>query len=382
MVFSMNLDELRGRIDEIDRQILNLFLSRMELVQQIADYKAKNGLPVYQPKREEELLNRIGNLAGEDLRVPARMLFSSIMDISKAVQSHTLADEGELSAMLTQAVQNPEPIAQGATVACQGVKGAYSFLAAAHLVKDPERICYDRFSDVCDAVKSGRCRYGVLPLENSSAGSVGEVYDLLSQGGLYIIKAYDLKVTHCLLGTAGARAEDVRKVYSHPQALSQCSEFFAAHRNIEAIPCTNTAVAAQEVAKRGDASCAALAHAECAALYGLSILKTDVQNNDNNQTRFVLVSKTPVVYPDAHRIALMLRTAHTPGALYRVMSRFAAQGLNITKIESRPIPERPFEFMFFFEFDGNVGMEGVRSLLQSLSGDLAAFCFLGNYPLS
>ncbi len=382
MVFSMNLDELRSGIDEVDRELLRLFLRRMELVQQVADYKAANNLPIYQPKREEELLARIGQLAGKELSVPSQMLFAAMMDISKAVQHHSIADEGELSSMLNRAVQAPPPIADGAVVACQGVRGAYSYLAAAHLVNNPERICCDRFSDVYDAVLSGRARYGVLPLENSSAGSVGEVYDLLSRGGVYILKAYDLTVTHCLLGKPEARTENVRTVYSHPQALSQCSEFFAAHRGITEMPCTNTAVAAQQVSQQGDLTCAALAHEECAALYGLHILARNVQNNDNNQTRFILISKTPAVYPDARRIALMLKTAHTPGSLYRVMSRFAARGMNITKIESRPIPERPFEFMFFFEFDGNVAADGVRALLQSLDNDPGTFRFLGNYALT
>lgn len=382
MVFSMNLDELRSGIDEVDRELLRLFLRRMELVQQVADYKAANNLPIYQPKREEELLARIGQLAGKELSVPSQMLFAAMMDISKAVQHHSLADEGELAAMLSRAVHSPEPIAEGAVVACQGVRGAYSYLAAAHLVNRPERVCYDRFSDVCDAVLSGKARYGVLPLENSSAGSVGEVYDLLSRGGVYIIKAYDLTVTHCLLGKPEADALQVRTVYSHPQALSQCSEFIAAHRDITEMPCTNTAVAAQQVSQQGDLTCAALAHEECAALYGLHILARNVQNNDNNQTRFILISKTPAVYPDARRIALMLKTAHTPGSLYRVMSRFAARGMNITKIESRPIPERPFEFMFFFEFDGNVAADGVRALLQSLDNDPGTFRFLGNYALT
>ncbi len=381
MVFRMNLDELRSGIDEVDRELLRLFLRRMQLVQEVASYKSAHNLPIYQPKREEALLEHIGQLAGERYSTPARMLFAAIMDISKALQHHEAENKGELSALLAKAAACPEPIESQAAVACQGVRGAYSYLAAAHLVQDPERICYDRFSDVCDAVRGGDCRYGVLPLENSSAGSVGEVYDLLSRGGLYIIKSYDLRVTHCLLGIPGARAEEVRMVYSHPQALSQCSEFFSRNRQIDAVPCTNTAVAAQEVARQQDPARAALAHEECAALYGLNILQAGVQNNDNNQTRFILVSKTPAVYPDAHRIALMLRTAHTPGSLYRVMSRFAAQGLNITKIESRPIPEQPFEFMFFFEFDGNVAATEVRTLLQSLDNESGTFCFLGNYPL-
>ncbi|MFA9381812.1 MAG: prephenate dehydratase, partial [Acetanaerobacterium sp.] len=296
-------------------------------------------------------------------------------------QHHTLAGEGALSRLLEQATENPEPIGAGATVACQGVRGAYSYLAAAHLVEGPARICYERFEDVFAAVKSGECRYGVLPLENSSAGSVGQVYDLLKQGGLYIIKEYDLQVTHCLLGLAGGRLEDIRQVYSHPQALSQCGDFFSKNRGIEAVPCSNTAAAAQAVAQKNDPACAALAHADCAALYGLDILKSNVQNSENNLTRFILLSQTPCAYQDAERIALMLKTSHTPGSLYRMMSRFAARGLNITKLESRPIPERPFEFMFFFEFDGNVRSAGVRALLESLSGEPETFRFLGNYAL-
>lgn len=377
----MELDMLRDRIDVTDRELLRLFKQRMELVRRVAEYKASHGLPVYQPQREQELLDRVAVLAGEDYAGSARMLFTAIMDISKALQHTALAEDGALDALLEQAVRTRAPAAAGASVACQGVRGAYSYLAAAHLVSQPQRHCFERFSDVRDAVLDGRCRYGVLPLENSSAGSVGEVYDLLSLGGLYIVKAYDLSVSHCLLGVPGARLEQVRRVYSHPQALSQCGDFFAANRSLEAVACANTAVAAQEVAQRADPAEAALAHGECAALYGLNILLADVQSAVDNRTRFILVSKSPEVPENASRIALMLKTAHTPGALYRVMSRFAARGFNITKIESRPIPEQPFEFMFFFEFDGSVAAEEVRLLLQSLGGDCVTFRFLGNYPL-
>ncbi len=374
-----NLDELRNEIDQTDREILKQFARRMELVEQVAAYKMANNLPVYQPKREEALLDRVGELAGERLRIPAQMLFTALMDISKSSQHRAIG--GEIAAMLERAAQNIAPLPEGARVACQGVKGAYSYAAAARLLPLPQRVCYERFDDVFAAVKSGECEYGVLPIENSSAGSVTQVYDLLTDGGLYIIKAYDLPITHCLMGVKGASLGGVKRVYSHPQALSQCSGFFATHREIEAVPCSNTAAAAKAVAEEGDMSAAALANEECAALYGLDILNTDVQNERNNITRFILLSSAPAAYEEADRIALIFRVAHRPGSLHRFISRFAALGLNVTKIESRPIPQKPFEFQFFFEFNGNTRSEEVRALLQSLSDESESFRFVGNYSV-
>lgn len=376
-----DLTQLRAEIDQTDEQLLALFKRRMALVQEVAAYKSKNNLSVYQPDREEKLLERIGALAGEELRVPAQMLFASLMDISKASQQ-VVAPDGALAQLLQRAAEHPQPVPEGATVACAGVEGAYSYVAAGHLVSNPKRVCCERFEDVFAAVESGECLYGVLPLENSSAGSVTQVYDLLRQDGCYIVKSYNLKITHSLLGVPGARMSDIRRVYSHPQALAQCSGFFSHNRGLSAQSYSTTAAAAQYVAQQGDKTAAALAGEDCARLYGLTVLDTDVQNAENNYTRFILITKTPAVYQEADRIALVLKLSHTPGSLYRLISRFAARGVNLTKIESRPIPEVPFEFLFYFEFDGNIRQNNVRELLESLSSELEYLRFLGNYRIN
>ncbi|SDN84266.1 bifunctional chorismate mutase/prephenate dehydratase [Acetanaerobacterium elongatum] len=374
-----DLNQLRVEIDQTDEQLLALFKQRMGLVKEVAAYKAANSLPVYQPEREKLLLKRVGELAGEEYRIPAQMLFTSIMDISKANQQ--VAAPGALTQMLLQAAENSQPIPGGATVACAGVEGAYSYVAAGRLLQEPNRVCFERFEDVFAAVVSGRCRYGVLPIENSSAGSVTQVYDLLRSDGCYIVKSYNLKITHSLLGVPGAKLGDITRVYSHPQALAQCGGFFSQNRQITGIPYSTTAAAAQYVSQLGDKTAAALAGEDCARLYGLEVLNSEVQNAENNYTRFILITKTPAAAPEANRIALVLKLSHTPGALHRLISRFAARGLNLTKIESRPIPEVPFEFLFYFEFDGNVRQPKVRELLENLNSELEYLRFLGNYAV-
>lgn len=374
-----DLNQLRMEIDQTDEQLLQLFKQRMGLVKQVAAYKAANNLPVYQPEREELLLKRVGELAGEEYSIPAQMLFTSIMDISKASQQ--VAAPGALTQMLLEAAEGAQPIPRGATVACAGVEGAYSYIAAGRLLREPNRVCFERFEDVFAAVLSGQCQYGVLPIENSSAGSVTQVYDLLRSDGCYIVKSYNLKITHALLGVAGAKLSDITRVYSHPQALAQCDGFFSHNRQITALPYSTTAAAAQYVSQLGDKTVAALAGEDCARLYGLEVLNSEVQNAENNYTRFILITKTPAAAPEADRIALVLKISHTPGSLHRLISRFAARGLNLTKIESRPIPEVPFEFLFYFEFDGNVRQPKVRQLLENLSSELEYLRFLGNYAV-
>ena len=235
------------------------------------------------------------------------------------------------------------------------------------------------FEGVFNAVDKGLCRYGVLPLENSSAGSVTAVYDLMKEYNFHIVRGIRLRVSHCLLARPGVKMEQIREVVSHEQALNQCSKLLASLPNVKITVCENTAAAARLVAESGRDDIAALSSRGCAGLYGLKVLKDRVQNSDSNYTRFICISNKPEIYPGADKISLMATLPHQPGSLYRLITRFASLELNLTKLESRPIPGSDFEFRFYFDLEGWVGDPAVKALLGSLQEEMDEFVFLGNY---
>lgn len=229
-------------------------------------------------------------------------------------------------------------------------------------------------------LKADRSSFGVLPIENSSAGSVTQVYDLLCNHNFYIVRAVEVSVDNCLLGVKGASLEDIRCAYSHPQALSQSSDFLA-NRDIKACPDANTAIAAQRIAKLNDKSVGVVASRDAANEYGLDILAADINNCENNRTRFILISKDLIITDNADRISLSFIIEHTTGSLYRILSRFVESGLNLTKIESRPVKSGDFEYRFYLDFTGSVRDPKVLSLISSLNCELSEFVFLGNYEV-
>ena len=235
------------------------------------------------------------------------------------------------------------------------------------------------FKSVFAAVRDGLCRYGVLPIENSTAGSVKEVADLVAESGLYIVRSLRLKVDHCLLAKKGAKLSNIREIYSHGQAIAQCDRFLHGLTGVKVIPCENTAVAAKIVAESGRDDIAALSSVNCADLYGLSVLKDDVQDRANNYTRFICVSRALEIYPGADRTSIMLALPNKPGALYRVLARFSALGVNMVKLESRPMPERDFEFVFYLDLDKPVAAPELAELLRELENSCREFRYLGSY---
>ena len=242
------------------------------------------------------------------------------------------------------------------------------------------RILYFRhFDGVFQAVQSGMCQYGVLPIENSSYGSVAQVYDLMRNHKFHIVRSIKLCVRHALLAKHGVALEDVKEIFSHEQALGQCSAYLKAHPEIKVTVCENTAAAARMVAESGRRDIAAISSVHCAELYGLHVLESKVQNNDNNYTRFICISKDLEIYPGANKISLMLSTQHRPGALYSLLAKFAALGINLTKLESRPSPGSDFEFIFYFDMEASVMSDTVLSMLSELMVEPDVFVFLGNY---
>ena len=374
----MELKDYRAKIDEIDAQIAHLFAERMQAAEAIADYKAQNHLPIYHPAREREVLLSASQAAAPYSR-EARVVFGAMMDVSRSRQAARLAGESPLTQAISRAVaETPATFPQNATVACQGIEGAYSHQAANRLFALPQILFFQRFDGVFQAVEKGLCRYGVLPIENSSAGSVTEVYDLMKGRDFSIVRGTRLHIVHALL-TRGAKLGQIREVISHEQAVRQCAPFLKAHPEIRVTLCANTAVAAQTVANSGRDDLAAIASPACAELYGLTALPDSIQASDNNHTRFIVISKKPEIYPGANRISLMLTLPHVAGSLYRMIARFSALEMNLLKLESRPIPGRDFEFMFYFDVEASCANPEVLSLLAELESTVSQFAFLGNY---
>lgn len=372
-----NLDELRKEIDKIDAQLLPLLTQRLGYAKQVAQYKHQAGLPVLNAVREKEILDRVGTAAGE-FGGASKVIFSTIMDVSRALQHQMLGGGAELRKQIHAALQTTQEAAHP-VIACQGVPGAYSSAAAQILFPGTQILFYEQFEDVFQAIQKGEADYGIIPVENSSAGSVHESYDLLIKYKFYIAAALELPITHCLLGIKGSRTEDIREVRSHPQGLLQCNEFIQKHK-LTAISCSNTAVAAEAIAALNNPAVAAIASRQSADLYGLDILEEGIQTNQNNSTRFIAISKQMKIDRDADKISMFFSLPHTTGSLYSTLSRFAVRGLNLTKIESRPIQGSKFQYYFYLDFTGNVRDEETINLLCALHDELPAFSFLGNFP--
>ena len=377
----MELSDIRSRIDDIDDELLRLFAERMGLAADVARAKAGTGKAVFDPAREREKLARVAAEAPEGLRPQAIALFSLLMSMNKAEQQRILAggNPTTTSSLMRRALKgNDEPFPATASVACQGVEGAYSQIAASKLFRVPSISFFSTFEGVFRAVSEGLCEFGVLPIENSTAGSVNAVYDLLAAHSFYIVRSLRLKIDHNLLAKPGCALADIREVYSHEQAIAQCADYLECI-GVKATACENTARAAEAVARSNRRDVAALSSRDCAALYGLDIIDANVQDSDNNYTRFVVISAEPTIYPGASRTSLMLTLSHEPGSLFRVLERFYALDINLVKLESRPIPGRDFEFMFYFDVDCPVGAASLGTLLDGLGDVCESFTYFGSY---
>ena len=376
----MELSEYRARIDAIDDEMVRLFAERMEVAAGIAAYKKENNLPVLDMRREKEKLLQIAEKTPEGLKDYAVSLYSLIFELSRSCQSRLLGTKSELTEQIETALKETPPLFPGhAVVACQGVEGSYQQLACERLFKLPNIFYFASFGAVFSAIEKGLCQYGVIPVENSTAGSVNAVYDLMMKHNFRIVRSVRLKIDHNLLVKPGTKWEDVREIYSHEQAISQCAAFLQQHPGIRVVPCENTAVAAKMVADSSRRDIAALSSRECMRLYNLEALAESVQDQGNNHTRFICISKDLEIYPGADRSSLMLTLPHQPGSLYKLLSRFYALGINMNKLESRPMPERNFEFMFYFDLETSVYSPEFRQLMAELPSLCDSFSYLGSY---
>lgn len=376
----MNLEELRLRIDAIDKSIIENVTERMKIAGDIARYKKENGLPILDSKRERDKLSAISDLSGDDMKAYMRVLYSLMFELSRSYQASINNPLPSLYSEITSAIENtPRLFPESCTVACQGVEGANSTAACERMFKSPSIMYMKDFKSVFDAVESGLCRYGVIPLENSTAGSVNSVYDLMISKRFTIVKSARIRIEHNLLAKPDTDLSEIREIFSHEQAIRQSSDFLDTFKGVKITSCENTAVAAEMIAKSDRRDVAAISSYSCAELYGLKCLKRSIQNNDNNHTRFVCISRDLEIYPGADRTTLMMVLPHKPGSLYKTLARLYALGINLLKLESRPIPNRDFEFMFYFDLETSVYSTEFVRLICELEGMCEEFRYLGSY---
>ena len=375
----MELSEIRTKIDAVDDQLLDLFLQRMALSEEVAAYKNEHHLPILNKQREREILAKVTERAGDRERY-AYHLYSTLFELARSRQAELVSEPTQVEEQIKAALAAGGDIfPQTGLVACQGVEGANSQVACDRILPRGNIVYVKSFSAVVAAVESGFCKFGVLPIENSSNGSVRSVYSLLQEHNLSVVRSARLCIRHELLALPGVKMEDITEIYSHEQAIGQCGKFLNGLNSVKVTPCGNTAAAAKMVAESGSRHAAAISSHPCAALYGLECVNGHIQDSDNNYTRFICVAKDPAIYAGANRISLIIAFENRPGALYEIISKLAALDINLTKLESCPVAGSDFEFIFLLELDASVKDPSVLAMLKEMERTCAQFQFLGNY---
>lgn len=376
----MDMTDYRNRIDEIDAKLTELFQERMDTAAEIAAYKKEHGLPVFDPSRERAKLSDIASKVRPEFQGFAESLYSTIFDLSRSYQRKLNSPRNETQLKITEALENtPQLFPERPFVACQGVEGAYSQHACTRIFKAPNIMYFSSFEGVFRAIDQGLCKYGVLPLENSTAGSVNRIYDLMMQYDFSIVRSARIKVDHCLLVNDGAQISDIKEVISHEHALTQCENFLKTMPGVKITAVENTAAAARKVMESGRRDLACLSSRDCAELYSLKCLRAGVQDSGSNFTRFICISKKLEIYPGADRTSIMLALPHRPGALYSALGRLYALGINLIKLESRPLSGSDFEFMFYFDLETSVYSDAFMQVFSDIEGMCSTYKYLGSY---
>lgn len=368
----MDLNQLREQINDVDDKIAELFVRRMSLCSEVSKYKLQNNMPIFQEDREKAVLRRIADKCPQELKSSSQVLYQTIMDISKCRQySEFFADRNTIE------YQVPD-FSKACKVAVPGTSGSFSHIACTKLFKNGEADFYDHFEDVFESVDKGLADFGIVPIANSTAGSVSTTYELLKKYDLKICGTTKIRISHCLAAKKGSKLSEIVIVYSHEQALAQCSEFIKKN-GFKAHGFANTALAAEYVSKSDAGDIAALCSQECAKLNGLDILATDVVNAKENFTKFIIISKQTLCSQNADIVSVSLSLPHERSALYRLLTKFSVAGLNLLMIESRPLANTDFDAVFYLDFQGSIGDPQVAMLINELEQDLSYFKFLGNY---
>ncbi len=374
----MDLTELREQIDEIDAQIVSLYEQRMEVCRDVAEYKLGTGRKVFDSKREAEKIEKVKAMTHNEFNSQGvEELFEQLMSMSRKLQYRMIAEKEGMGRLPFIGVEHFD--IANARVVFQGSEGSYSQEAMFRFFGEQvNSIHVDTFRDAMSAIDEGRADYAVLPIENSTAGIVSEIYDLLVEYENYIVAEQILKIEHCLLALPGAKKEDITRVYSHPQSLMQCARYLQG-TEWQQISMKNNAFAAEKVAREKDKTQAAIAGEHAAAAYGLTVLEREINQSDTNSTRFIIVTNQKIFKKDAGKISLCFEIPHRSGSLYHILSHFIYNGLNMTKIESRPIEDRNWEYRFFIDFEGNLADSAVKNALRGLREETRNMKILGNY---
>ena len=375
----MDLLTLRGQLDEIDAQIVKLYEERMEISSRVADYKIETGKKVFDKTREEEKLQKVRELTHNEFNAHGvQELFEQIMSASRKLQYSKLSEAGALGRLPFIGVDSLD--AGRARVVFQGAEGSYSQMAMMqYFGENVNSFHVDTFRDAMCAIEEGSADFAVLPIENSTAGIVNEIYDLLVEFENYIVGEQIIRIEHCLMGVPGTDLSKIRTVYSHPQSLMQSARYLSAHENWQQISIQNNAFAARKVSEEKDVTQAAIASEQAAKIYGLDILKRGVNQSETNSTRFIIVTNQKIFLKDAKKISICLEVPHESGSLYHMLSHFIYNNLNMTKIESRPIEDRNWEYRFFIDFAGNLADGAVKNSLRGLRDEARNMKILGNY---
>ena len=376
----MALNDIREKIDAIDDGIVKLLKERMDTVRQVAMSKMETGKAIRDHARERSIVNRVTLQAGEEYAPYVKDIYKLMFELTSNYQARIMGKVSPLGRQLEAACMecDGQKLPNRALVACQGTEGAYAQLSCEKLFEYPDILYFSTFDGVFNAVEKGMCEYGILPIENSTAGSVTQVYDLMDKHSFHIVGANSLRIDHCLMRKKGAKGA-ITEVVSHEQALRQCSEFFAANPGYKAVEMENTAVAAEFAANTERDDVAVIASPNCAKLYDLEIVQEGIANMPNNSTRFICISRNLEIYPDARKISIMFSLPHEPGSLNSIISRLSIAGVNLTKLESRPVPGRNFEFRFFFDLEADLHDPEILELICELENRTEHFVFLGAY---
>lgn len=371
----IDLAKSRESIDRIDRQIVDLFEERMKVAGDVAEYKRNTGKKVLDPEREQQKLDTLGALASTEFNERAvKELFSQIMSISRKYQYSLLANQKEQFDKVEELPKTPET-----KVCFFGAPGSYSEQAMVDCFgTEVSSFPAATFKEVMEAVQNGNADFGVLPIENTTTGGITDSYDLLMEYDNYLVGEHIVKIEHALLGLPGAKIEDIRTVYSHSQGISQCRRFLEEHPGIRPAVSSSTSESARQVMQAKDVSMAAIASKRAAAIYGLEILAECLNTEDVNSTRFIIVTNKKQYLPNANKISICFELPHESGSLYKMLSHIMYNNLNMTKIESRPIPGRSFEYRFFVDFEGKITDAAVRNTLNGIREEASRLKILGN----
>ena len=374
----MDLLDLRNQLDKLDAQIVELYEDRMELCKQVAEYKISTGKKVFDKQREAEKLATVKSLTHNDFNAHGiQELFEQIMSMSRKLQYQLLTEHGSSGKLPFISVDELET--KKARVVFQGAPGAYSQAAMMQYFGDQVNCFHvESFRDAMGAIEEGSADFAVLPIENSTAGIVNEIYDLLVEFENYIVGEQIIQIEHCVLGVPGSKLEDIKTVYSHPQSLMQSSKYLET-KDWQQISMQNNAFATQKVAREQDKTQAAIAGAHAAAIYGLEVLEKGVNQSDTNSTRFIIVTNQKIFKKDANKISICFELPHRSGSLYHMLSHFIYNNLSMTKIESRPIEDQNWEYRFFIDFEGNLADSAVKNALRGLREEAKNMKVLGNY---